>query len=367
MAVIFSYSHHTVKMVFLLYYCVVMCLQVFPSILVYKLGFRLSMILYCAIFCLGSLIGYLSEGQIEWVIVARVLQAIGLSVLLFFTKVLTYQLSASSMRQMVFFRVLISNFSGPGFVAVLGILLHWYSWKLGFVLSGAIFFIMLSWMMFFSREIVITGLIDPFSQLKKTVVLFGNKQLMLFLGSVLLVVCLSGFIGVVYAYILHIEYHMDITYVGLFPVVLAVVSSLAAVVMRLVQRVQSDQLSQKVIRYSIVGNAITALFFLLANIESIQHWWVFYLASISWTFFITLAYMGLTNYLGVLVKQLSNNMEYNILYYCLRGVIPLLMILVWSHYERSDFIVPTLILVCSIMSFILIRLIAWDRILGDKR
>ena len=81
----------------------------------------------------------------------------------------------------------------------------------------------------------------------------------------------------------------------------------------------------------------------------------------------TLAYMGLTNYLGALVKQLSNNMEYNILYYCLRGVILLLMILVWSHYERSDFIVPTLILVLSIMSFILIRLISWDRILGDKR
>ena len=76
------------------------------------------MTLYCAFFCLRSLIGYLSEGQIEWVIVARVLQAIGLSVLLFFTKVLTYQLSASSMRQMVFFRVLISNFSGPGFVAM---------------------------------------------------------------------------------------------------------------------------------------------------------------------------------------------------------------------------------------------------------
>ena len=219
------------------------------------------MTLYCAFFCLRSLIGYLSEGQIEWVIVARVLQAIGLSVLLFFTKVLTYQLSASSMRQMVFFRVLISNFSGPGFVAMLGILLHWYSWKLGFVLSGAIFFIMLSWMMFFSREIVITGLIDPFRQLKKTVVLLGNKQLMLLLGAVLLVVCLSGFIGVVYAYVLHIEYHMNITYVGLFPLILAVVSLFTAVILRLIYRAQSDQLNQKVIRYSIVTNAITALFF----------------------------------------------------------------------------------------------------------
>ena len=38
MAVIFSYSHHTVKIVFLLYYCIVMFLQVLPS-LVYKLGF----------------------------------------------------------------------------------------------------------------------------------------------------------------------------------------------------------------------------------------------------------------------------------------------------------------------------------------
>ena len=77
--------------------------------------------------------------------------------------------------------------------------------------------------------------------------------------------------------------------------------------------------------------------------------------------------MGLTTYLGVLVKQLSNNMEYNILYYFLRGVIPLLMIFIWSHYERSDFVVPILILVLSIISFILIRSIAWDRILGDKR
>ncbi len=366
MAVIFSYSHYTVKTIFLLYYCIVMCLQVFPSILVYKLGFRLSMILYCSIFCLGSLIGYLSEGQIEWVIVARVLQAIGLSVLLFFSKVLTYQLPASSMSKTVFYRVLIYNFSGPGFVAVLGILLHWYSWKLGFVLSGLIFFIMLLWMMLFSREIVITGLVHPFGQLKKAVVLFSNKQLMLFSGLVLLVSCLSGFIGIIYAYILHIEYHMDITYVGLFPVVLAVVSSLAAVVMRLIYRAQSDQLNQKVVRYSIMVNVIVALFFLLANIESMQHWWVFYLASIVWSFFTTLAYMGLTNYLGVLVKQLSNNMEYNILYYFLKGIIPLLMILIWSHYERSDFIVPILILLFSIMSFMLIRLIAWDRMLGDK-
>ncbi len=362
MAVIFSYNLHAVKLVYTLYFLMAGCLLLVPGLLVYRIGYRKAIMCYCSLFIVGTLFGLFSKGVLLWVILGRILQMFGLSVMPFFSKVLVFQLPRSSIKSLIIMRVIIFNFSGPVFVLALGLVIRYFSWTIGFDMVGIVFMLMLLGLGFFSHEIKVDGLISPINQFKSAFKLFSNYSLLSLMLLILVVVCLTSFISLIYAYVLHVEFHLPVALVGFFPITMSIVSLLStgfsAVLSKLVARL-NDTL---IIVIVMLINFSVAIVFMMLNLVSIKAWWIYVVVSAVWVFNQTLLFIFLTHYLGIMLKKLNNNIDANILYFFLYYVIIIVSTLVWSTFETSDFIVPLIALILTTIPIILAFFIPWRQI-----
>ena len=295
-------------------------------------------------------------------VLGRILQAFGLSVMPFFTKVLVFQLPKSSIKSLVIMRVIISNFSGPIFVLALGIIIRYFSWTIGFDMVGFVFVLMLIGLSFFSHEIKIDGLISPIKQFKSAFNLFGNYSLVLFMLLILVVVYLTNFISLIYAYVLHVEFHLPIALVGFFPVAMSIISLLSTGFSALLSKLIGRSNDTLIILIFMLINFSVAIVFMTLYLVSIRAWWIYVTVSAVWIFNQTLLYIFLTHYLGVMLNKLNSNVDANILYFLLRYVMSIFPILVWSAFETSDFVIPLIALVLATIPIILAFFIPWRQI-----
>ena len=259
-------------------------------------------------------------------------------------------------------RVIISNFSGPIFVLALGIIIRYFSWTIGFDMVGFVFVLMLIGLSFFSHEIKIDGLISPIKQFKSAFKLFSNYSLVLLMLLILVIICLTSFISLIYAYVLHVEFHLPVALVSFFPITMSIVSLLSTGFSAILSQLVARSNDTFIVVIFMLINFLVAIVFMMLYLVSIRIWWIYVIVSAVWVFNQTLLFIFLTHHFGIMLKKLNNNIDANILYYFLRCVVIIIPTLVWSTFETSDFIVPLITLILATIPIILAFFIPWRQI-----
>lgn len=344
-ALFFSMEPSAYKKIFTFYFICMTILQMLPGLAVNRYGFRRSMIAYAIFFLIGSVIGYFSHGGIWLLSLSRILQAIGLSVIPFFTKVMIEQLSKEHTKSSFLMRVVISAIATPFIVILAGLCLHFYTWQLVFIIIAIIYLMMLVWMILFMDDIDITNiystkkqLYDLFQYVKTTAT--QNKALILRLISLQLIMTISSFLSIIYAFVFHAQYHLPILFVSTIPMMY----SLATLITPIIVKVQNYiSVTNRVMIITSVVSLVVVSSLTCLTVAFNQQAWAYVLAGfILQMIFVSLIYLYMNTSLAHSVGS-ENSVTYNILYYLLKNMMPLVVTFIWSLFD-DDRVATTLII-----------------------
>lgn len=327
-----------------------------PGLAVNRYGFRRSMIAYAIFFLIGSVIGYFSHGGIWLLSLSRTLQAIGLSVVPFFTKVMIEQLSKERTKSSFLMRVVISAIATPFIVILAGLCLHFYTWQLVFIIIAIIYLMILIWIIFFMDDIDITNvystkkqLYDLFQYVKTTAT--QNKALILRLIGLQFIITIESFLSIIYAFVFHAKYHLPILFVSTIPMMYSLVTLIASIIVKVQDYIS---VTDRAMIITSLASLVVISFLTFLTVVFNQQAWPYVLAGfILLEIFLSLIYLYMNTSLAHSVGC-GDSVTYNMLYYLLKNMFPLVVTFIWSLFDDDQAAITAIIFALSVIGTIII-------------
>ena len=294
--------------------------------------------------------GFFYQGS-YWVIAcSRSLQAVGLSVLPLLIKSQMY-VNTKRVKLYMMWRQLLSGLSGPFMTILLGYILHFYNWRICYLLIGVIYLLALLWFYFKLANLDLArGHAKSLKeQLSTTFSILKHRRLVLLAFCGILTMSINVFLLSVYAFVFLHDFHIPVYYIGYIPLVFAFGDYAGMLLVLLLNNFSKDKC---VLRLFVIQSIILFLFMFFP-----KHEWV---VIIIWMLLLTaggMLYIYLNEVMAKMAKELNKVVQFNTLYYFLKNFIPLIAVLVWAHFSRSRNldIVAEIILFFGLGSFFLLR------------
>ena len=327
-AFFFSENIHELKYTISVYFFFTAVLQVFPEILTQKTGFKKGILIYFTIFLAGTLIGFFYQGGFWVIACSRALQAIGLSVLPLLVKSLMYA-DTDRVKSFMIWRNILSGLAGPTIAVAFGYVLHYYNWRIFYLLIGALYLLALLWFYFKFADVELDGEHQKSlkGQLRNTLSIFKHTRLVLLAFCGILAMSIGTFIYSVYAFVFLHDFHLQVYYVGYIPLLFTISTYITMLFIPLLKKFSADKVVTVIL---LTLPMIALLFWVLPTTE-----WITILCWMLLMSTCDMLYVFLNEVMAKIAKESNKIVQLNALYYFLKNIIPMIAILIWAHFGEA--------------------------------
>ena len=171
---------------------------------------------------------------------SRALQAVGLSVLPLLVKSLMYA-DTDRVKSFMIWRSILSGLSGPATAVAFGYVLHYYNWRICYLLIGALYLLALLWFYFKFSDVELDSEHQKSlkGQLRNTLSIFKHTRLVLLAVSGILAISISTFIYSVYAFVFLHDFHLQVYYVGYIPLLFTISTYISMLFIPLLKKISA--------------------------------------------------------------------------------------------------------------------------------
>ncbi len=338
-ALFFSNNIKELKATIPIFFFFTAILQLFPEVLTRKYGSKNAILYYFAIFLAGTFLGLFYQGSIWIIALSRVLQAIGLSTLPVLIKSIMFQ-EKKHIKRFMIYRELLAIISGPILTILLGFVLHFYNWRLCYLIIFFAYSLALIWLYYNL----------PHNLYKNSSSSSIRQQLIKTLSIIHYPKSITILIQSVYAFIFIHDFKTPIYYIGFIPLLFSMAFLPFLKLLTVFQNISTV----KKVTFIISLQLIVGLFYLrapLTELNTLIYWSIFSILG-------SLNYILSNQLLGHRASEIKLTTQVNIFYYFLRNAIPTIITWIWAQSGQgthSD-MVPELILFLSLTSLVIFAL-----------